>query len=133
MKRRQMPALRRFPASIEFRTIQFVSAFSWHSNAKRRVVTRGIFVMVDRHSDLPSSFFSIFLRHLKRPTKALISNANGVGRPAAQTAASMVRQSCVFRFSGIEQLLHCRNQVPAFSSFPAAQTSSLGGGECLPT
>jgi len=29
-------------ASIEFRTIQFVSASSWHSNVKRRVITRGI-------------------------------------------------------------------------------------------
>ncbi|NKM28338.1 hypothetical protein E0J21_22275 [Rhizobium laguerreae] len=29
----------------------------------------------------------------------------------------MVGQSCVFRFSEIEELLHCRNQVPAFRHF----------------
>ncbi|WP_204347952.1 hypothetical protein, partial [Rhizobium leguminosarum] len=38
------------------------------------------FVMADRHSDLRHHSFSIFSRHLKRPTAALISSASGVGR-----------------------------------------------------
>ncbi|MBY5804461.1 hypothetical protein HA464_18485 [Rhizobium leguminosarum bv. trifolii] len=89
------------------------------------------FVMVDRRSD-PHHHSSLFFTPSEASHGGLDLERKWRGPPAAQTAARrMVRQSCVFRFSEIEQLLHCRNQVPAFSSFPLPRQARWAAAHAL--